>query len=74
MRENKNSSAVKVWFTNDRMYILLTDGREIGVPLEWFPSLRNASPVQRENWRFIGKGSGIHWNDLDEDISIEGLL
>jgi hypothetical protein len=52
----------------------LTDGREIRVPLEWFPKLRNASPEARRNWRLIGKGIGIHWPDLDEDLSLVGLL
>ncbi len=63
-----------VRFDNEMMFVQLTDGREIGVPLEWFPSLRDATPAQRENWRFIGGGVGIHWEDLDEDLSVEGLL
>jgi hypothetical protein len=52
----------------------LSDGRVISVPLEWFPALRKATAKQRNNWRLIGKGVGIHWEDLDEDISVEGLL
>ena len=52
----------------------LLDGRRISVPLEWFPKLSRATPEQRRNWRWIGGGIGIHWEDLDEDISIEGLL
>jgi hypothetical protein len=66
--------ATGIRFDADRMYVQLSDGREIAVPLEWFPGLRNATDKQRNNWRLIGKGVGIHWNDLDEDISVEGLL
>ncbi|MCK9376142.1 MAG: DUF2442 domain-containing protein [Syntrophobacterales bacterium] len=51
-----------------------SDGRTLSVPLAWFPRLFHASPQERANWRLIGKGHGIHWKDLDEDISIEGLL
>jgi hypothetical protein len=56
------------------MHVQLSDGREIAIPLEWFPSLRNATDEQRNKWRLIGKGTGIHWEELDEDISVEGLL
>ncbi|MCL5104031.1 MAG: DUF2442 domain-containing protein [Armatimonadetes bacterium] len=52
----------------------LTDGRSIAAPLEWFPKLRNATPAQRANWRLIGQGVGIHWEELDEDLSVAGLL
>ncbi len=58
----------------ERLHVQLSDGREISAPLEWFPSLRNATEQQRNNWRLIGRGVGIHWEDLDEDISVEGLL
>lgn len=54
--------------------IALADGREISAPLEWFPRLRDATPDQRRNWRLIGRGEGIHWPDLDEDVSVNGLL
>ncbi len=63
-----------VSFVDDSMHVILTDGREIRVPLEWFPKLRDAVPTQRQNWRLIGRGIGIHWPDLDEDISLEGIL
>jgi len=56
------------------MHVRLSDGREISVPLEWFPRLRDASEEQRKHWRLIGKGVGIHWEELDEDISVEALL
>lgn len=63
-----------VSFEDDVVQFFLSDGREIRVPLEWFPKLRDGSPEQRQTWRLIGKGVGIHWSELDEDISLEGLL
>jgi hypothetical protein len=69
-----NVLASKVWFSNDMLYVLLQDGREIGVPLLWFPSLRKANQDQLNDWRFIGNGIGIHWESIDEDISIAALL
>lgn len=52
----------------------LEDGRSISVPLDWFPKLRDATPKQRKHWRLIGPGFGIHWPDIDEHISVAGLL
>jgi hypothetical protein len=52
----------------------LSDGRTILVPIAWFPRLAHGTPKERSNWRLIGKGFGIHWEDLDEDISVENLL
>ncbi|MCD6567787.1 MAG: DUF2442 domain-containing protein [Dehalococcoidia bacterium] len=69
-----NVLATNVWFGADRMHVQLSDGREVAIPLEWFPSLRNAAEEQRNKWRLIGHGVGIHWEELDEDISVEGLL
>ncbi len=66
--------ASDVWFDPDLLHIRLLDGRELSVPLEWFPKLRNATDKQREKWRLIGRGIGIHWDELDEDISIPALL
>ena len=66
--------ATDVRFDREMLRVLLSYGREIGVPLEWFPRLRDSSPEQRGNWRLIGKGVGIHWPDIDEDISVSGLL
>ena len=66
--------AVELWFTDDMLYVRLDDGREVGTPLEWFPKLRNATDQQRNKWRFIGKGVGIHWEELDEDLSVRGLI
>jgi len=51
----------------------LADGRTIAVPLAWFPRLANGTPEERANWQLIGRGVGIHWTDLDEDISVESL-
>ena len=66
--------AAEVWFDVDMMHVRLLDGRQISVPVEWFPRLRNASEEQRKKWRLIGKGVGIHWEDIDEDIAIASLL
>ncbi|MEQ1607247.1 MAG: DUF2442 domain-containing protein [Pyrinomonadaceae bacterium] len=66
--------AVDVSFTDHSMTVRLADGREITVPLEWSSLLRNAAPVERNKWRLIGGGVGIHWEDIDEDISIASLL
>jgi hypothetical protein len=63
-----------VTFTADSMSVALVDGRSISVPLAWFPRLLSATPKQRENWQSAGGGYGIHWPDLDEDLSTEGLL
>ncbi len=71
---SKSNNAVEVWFKNLQMIVCLDDGREIAVPLDWFPRLREATLEQRNNWRLIGGGEGIHWEDIDEDILIEGLL
>ena len=69
-----NNYAKDVRFEETKKIVLLEDGREISIPIDWFPRLRDASPYQRNNWRFIGKGEGIHWEEIDEDISVEGLL
>ncbi len=63
-----------VSFEDDMLGVYLSDGRQIRVPLEWFPKLRDASSEKRKDWRLIGKGIGIHWPDLDEDLSLDGLL
>lgn len=66
--------AATVAFENDCLVVGLEDGRSVSVPLEWFPSLRDATEAQRNNWELIGGGIGIHWEDLDEDLSVNGLL
>ena len=65
--------AESVMITEDTMNVDLSDGRTISVPLTWFPRLVHATQEQRDNWRLIGRGHGIHWDDIDEDISVEGL-
>jgi len=72
--KNKSYRAIKLWFDEFRMFIRLDDGREIAIPIDWFPTLRDASEKSRLNWRLIGRGEGIHWEDLDEDILVEALL
>jgi hypothetical protein len=67
-------NAESVTITEDTLTVDLSDGRTISVPLAWFPRLIQASPEERNNWRLIGQGQGIHWEDVDEDISVEGLL
>lgn len=66
--------AEDVRVTKDTLSVDLSDGRTISVPLEWFPRLVHATPEERNNWRLIGRGHGIHWEDIDEDIRVEGLL
>jgi hypothetical protein len=66
--------ATSVSFTKDSLCVALADGREVVVPLEWFPTLRDATDQQRQDWRLIGRGVGVHWEQIDEDISVESLL
>lgn len=77
-----NSSAVeiravtaqRVTVTKDALSVDLTDGRTLSVPLAWYPRLLHGTPKERNKWRLIGEGEGIHWPDLDEDISVESLV
>lgn len=69
-----NPIVTEVLFTPDKLCVTLADGREISVPLVWFPRLYNANEEQLKDWRLIGNGIGIHWESLDEDIAIETLL
>ncbi|HEV2238976.1 MAG TPA: DUF2442 domain-containing protein [Ktedonobacterales bacterium] len=69
-----SAEAQRVTFSDDRMSIRLRDDRELSVPLAWFPRLQGASAEQRAGWRLIGAGEGIHWEALDEDISVPRLL
>ena len=66
--------AQNIVITDDTLAVDLNDGRTISVPLAWYPRLLHGSPEERSNWRFIGDREGIHWPDLDEDISVENLL
>jgi hypothetical protein len=73
--EPKSGERVRdVQFTDDTISVDLFDGRTIIVPLAWYPRLLHATPEQRRNWRIAGAGYGIHWPDLDEDLSTQGLL
>lgn len=69
-----DSSAQNVSVTDDTLAVDLSDGRTISVPLAWFPRLLHGTPQERNNRRFVAGGEGIHWPDLDEDVSVEGLL
>ena len=69
-----NAHARKVSVADDTLAVDLSDGRSISVPLAWFPRLLHGTPQERNNWRFVAGGEGIHWPDLDEDVSVEGLL
>lgn len=71
---SKSKNACNITFSNSKMTVFLEDGRELSVPLEWFPRLRKATIEQLNKWRFIGNGEGVHWEEIDEDISIENLL
>ena len=66
--------AVDVSCNNESLSVALADGRMIRVPLEWYPRLLDATPKDRNNWQLIGGGLGIHWEDLDEDVTVESLL
>jgi len=72
--ELRVARAQNVQVTDDELIVALDDGRTIVVPLAWYPRLLHGTKEERENWRLIGAGEGIHWPDLDEDISIEHLL
>lgn len=67
-------AAENITVTEDTLHVDLSDGRTISVPLAWYPRLTHASRAEQNNWRQIGRGSGISWEDLDEHISVEGLL
>jgi hypothetical protein len=66
--------AQRVVITDDTLAVELTDGRTISAPLAWYPRLLHGDPEERKKWRLIGRGEGIHWPDLDEDLSIESLI
>jgi len=74
LTEIQVARAQNVMVTDDSLTVDLTDGRTISVPLAWYPRLAHGTPQERNNWQLIGKGGGIHWPNLDEDLSVEGLL
>ena len=67
-------NAMSVQVSDDALAVELQDGRTLTAPLGWFPRLAHATPEERQRWQLIGSGIGIHWVDIDEDISVEGLL
>jgi len=71
---NPGERVADVSFTEDLLCVSLRDGRKINVPLFWYPRLLNATSAQRNKWELAGGGYGIHWPDIDEDLSTEGLL
>ena len=71
--ETQEIQAQHVVVTDEAVTVDLTDGRTITVPLAWYPRLLHGTPEERNNWRLIGKGEGIHWPELDEDLSVENL-
>lgn len=72
--EVRVAQAQKVRVTHEELVVDLVDGRTVAVPVQWYPRLANGTPAERRNWRLIGRGEGIHWPDLDEDIAVEDLL
>ena len=71
---NLDSRAVEVDVSEDELMVVLADGRRLSVPLAWFPRLLNATAKQRSNFELLGGGIGIHWPEIDEDLSVDGLL
>lgn len=72
--ERQRPEAVAVSVTDDALVVDLVDGRTVSVPLAWYPRLAHGTPEERADFRLIGRGEGIHWPQLDEDISVEGLV
>ncbi len=68
------AKAEDIVVTDDTLTVDFADGRSISIPLAWYPRLVHGTPRERNNWRIIGNGEGFHWPDLDEDLSVEGLL
>ena len=66
--------AVGLEVTENDLIVSLADGRSLSVPIAWYPRLANATPEQRQNWKILGPGVGFHWPDVDEDLSVEGML
>lgn len=72
--DERDARARRVSVVDDALAVELVDGRTISVPVAWYPRLAQGNATERSDWRLIGEGEGIHWPDLDEDISVEGLL
>ena len=74
IRHHELPLARSVECSNDTLTVELSDGRRLSVPLDWYPRLEHGTDKERQHWELIGDGDGIHWPDLDEDLSVEGLL
>ena len=72
--ETQEVRALQLHLNAETLTLELSDGRQLSVPLNWYPRLTHASQIERENWVLFGDGSSIHWPDLDEDIGVDGLL
>lgn len=72
--ETRTPLAQDLSVANEALTVVLLDGRTVSVPLSWYPRLASGSPAEQLNWQLLGGGHGIHWPDLDEDISVEALL
>ena len=72
--ESTSAAATSVRVTDEELSFDLADGRSVSAPLAWYPRLLHGTSEERANWRLIGRGYGVHWPDLDEDISVENLL
>jgi len=70
----QQTNVTKVWFDSDNLWVAFTDGRQLATPLSYFPRLLHANKEQKENFIISGGGTGIHWEAIDEDISVEGLI
>lgn len=70
----RRNAAKGLRFGNEKLFVVFADGREMGVPLSFYPTLLRASQAQRDNWELIGPGKGFHWKDLDLDLSVDGLV
>ena len=71
---DRDPTVIDVVVSDTALLIVLSDGRELSAPVAWFPRLRDATSVQRADWELIGRGHGVHWPDIDEDISVRALL
>ena len=74
VRIDPDPTVIGVDVSDTALRLVLSDGRELAAPLAWFPRLRDASSAQRKHWRLVGRGHGIHWPEVDEDISVRALL
>jgi uncharacterized protein DUF2442 len=71
---SRTPQAIAVAITDDAVSVDLVDGRTLSVPIAWYPRLAHGTSAERANWRLIGRGEGVHWPDLDEDLSVDSLL